>query len=484
MCDAFTISNSFSRLHPARTILPFSFIGAASKIIYTNSNIASEAHAFHTHSRSPKEKSHGDTTDTTRLYSSSSSSMDMDGGIPEDYPNLEIIQIALSAIRKACKISTYLQPTTVQSDISGITKKDASPVTIGDFAAQAIVLNLLERELNQKRGIRDNVFIAEEGSSNLSEDLSQEIMSVLKECGMDGMIENVEELSKSIDLGQTYKPNGELLDSIFERFEKDATGSPMKVWCLDPIDGTRGFLRGKREGGQYCIALALIEDGVPIVGLLGCPNLPTSRDDENYEWSSDETEENNASSRGCIFVASKGGGCYQLPLYPSSTDGTGHDADASTIGASKVHVTANDGSGGVALNQARFCVGVEQYGDPEGKVSAIANKIHGKLDDDGDILFTRRMDSQVKYGVLARGGAEIMTRLPKKSYVEWIWDHAAGRIVIEEAGGNQVDTNGNLVDYGRGAKMDKNVDGLLVSSGGIFSKALLDAYTEQESERN
>ena len=45
-----------------------------------------------------------------------------------------------------------------------------------------------------------------------------------------------------------------------------------RYWVLDPIDGTKGFLRK----GQYAIALALIERGEIILGLLACPNLPAS----------------------------------------------------------------------------------------------------------------------------------------------------------------------------------------------------------------
>ena len=37
----------------------------------------------------------------------------------------------------------------------------------------------------------------------------------------------------------------------------------------DPIDGTKGFLRGD----QYAVALALVVNGDVKVGLLGCPNL-------------------------------------------------------------------------------------------------------------------------------------------------------------------------------------------------------------------
>ena len=45
--------------------------------------------------------------------------------------------------------------------------------------------------------------------------------------------------------------------------------SDSTYWCLDPIDGTRGFLRGD----HYAIALALISDGIIKTSFLGCPNL-------------------------------------------------------------------------------------------------------------------------------------------------------------------------------------------------------------------
>ena len=42
-----------------------------------------------------------------------------------------------------------------------------------------------------------------------------------------------------------------------------------RFWTLDPIDGTKGFLRGE----QYAVALALIEGGEVVVAALACPNL-------------------------------------------------------------------------------------------------------------------------------------------------------------------------------------------------------------------
>jgi len=500
--------------------------GTLFTLLATSVASASRHHPSHHHQHAAAAFTTKTTTATatarSRCRSSllCSSSQSHGHGLPKDYPNLNLITDSLSAIRKAAKITTYLQPTTSTSAISGITKTDTSPVTIGDFAAQAIILHLLadidkDKESQSELGDGDsngdsnghsNVFVAEESSKNLNQELSMEILKVFEQVGLQGFIANEEELKKSIDLGQTYHASsGELLDSVQKKVQmqsdsasasanfnaSSSSSSKLRVWCLDPIDGTRGFLRGKRDGGQYCIALALIEDGEPIMGILACPNLPADKNDENYAWGEDEGEDEHehgldgemGKKRGCIFVASRGGGCFQLPLYAPSGD------DSDTMGAERVNVTKNNnnnnnGEGQFPLEEARFCVGVEKYGDPEGKVTAIAKKIHGRLDDDGEILFTRRMDSQVKYGVVARGGSEFITRLPKKEYHEWIWDHAAGRIVIEEAGGMQTDTEGALIDYGLGAKMDKDVDGILISAGGIFHEALLDAYREQEEERS
>src|SRR5205809_560749 len=65
-----------------------------------------------------------------------------------------------------------------------------------------------------------------------------------------------------------------------------------RYWVLDPIDGTRGFLRDD----QYAVALALIEDGQVQWGFLCCPALPFGR------------------RRGALFVARRGGGTEALAL--------------------------------------------------------------------------------------------------------------------------------------------------------------------------
>ncbi|MGI4876127.1 MAG: inositol monophosphatase family protein [Janthinobacterium lividum] len=56
------------------------------------------------------------------------------------------------------------------------------------------------------------------------------------------------------------------------------------VWVVDPIDGTRDFLRG-RTG--WAVSVALIDDGEAVLGCLAAP------------------------ARGQLFVASRGGGAYR-----------------------------------------------------------------------------------------------------------------------------------------------------------------------------
>lgn len=377
--------------------------------------------------------------------------------LPDDFPRREDAVEAIKAVRKACMVTMKLQPNHSPAKdkdgaISTLTKEQAdnSPVTVGDFAAQAIVLGHLSQAFPTDR------FIAEESSGHLTANpgLLEEVLEAAKD-----HIASTEELCRCIDLGQSYNADGTI-----------EQGQTDRIWTCDPIDGTKGFIRGKLDGGQYAVCLAKLENGVPTIGVLGCPNLPCDVDSTDYEWAERETEDNNRKSRGCIFVASKGGGCYQLPLFP----------DGSIQGPLKA--TPNDGSS-TKVADARFCCGVESgFGDYKGQQARIAKILHGQsaCDDKGEIVNARRMDSQAKHGVLARGGAEIFVRLPKPGYVEWIWDHAAGFVVIEEAGGRLTDIDGQRINFSLGAKLSPSVRGIAATPGGVFHDRLLSAFKEQE----
>ena len=85
-----------------------------------------------------------------------------------------------------------------------------------------------------------------------------------------------------------------------------------------------------------------------------------------------------------------------------------------------------------------------------------------------------RMDSQAKYGAVAAGEAALYLRLPSPKYPDYrekIWDHAAGAIVVEEAGGKVTDMNGKPLDFYTAAKMNDN-RGVVVSNGIIHDDVM------------
>jgi HAL2 family 3'(2'),5'-bisphosphate nucleotidase len=316
---------------------------------------------------------------------------------------------------------------------STITKADASPVTIADFASQAVVLRHL------KSFFPNDIFLAEERSDTLT---PQATALIQQASGID----DEEVLKECIDLGQQFFSRTAEGD-CGEGHEPSTMATHSRFWCLDPIDGTKGFLRKE----QYCVALGLVEDGIPTIGILACPNLPPSSNGNN------EVRE----ETGTIFVARRGHGCYELPLIPAS-----RPPIQLTMGSSKrIHDAA----------RARFCVGVEQaFSDPVGRCKEMAKILHGSLDTDGEILHSSRMDSQAKWGVIARGDSEFYVRLPRSDHREWLWDVAPGVVVLEEVGGKVTDAAGKCLNFSQGARLNSN--GILGAATADLHSALLEAY--------
>jgi 3'(2'), 5'-bisphosphate nucleotidase len=138
-----------------------------------------------------------------------------------------------------------------------LSKDDKSPVTIGDFGAQALIIQAI------KGNFPTDEIVGEEEASSLRGDggLSSQIWDLIKD------VKVGDPESDSI-LGGLLPSESTMLDLIDQG--NSAGGARGRIWALDPIDGTKGFLRG----GQYAICQALLVDGDVKVGVLGCPNLP------------------------------------------------------------------------------------------------------------------------------------------------------------------------------------------------------------------
>ncbi|MER3434623.1 MAG: 3'(2'),5'-bisphosphate nucleotidase [Leptolyngbya sp. ERB_1_1] len=274
-------------------------------------------------------------------------------------------------------------------------KPDRSPVTIADFAAQAVICYQLNQAFPQ-----DSI-VAEEAATLLRASPPQlakvtEVVQTLIPAA------TPQQVTAWIDLGQ-----GE----VGERF-----------WTFDPIDGTKGFLRGD----QYAIAIALIESGEVKVGVMACP----------------------AFEEGCLFAAIRGQGTQRISLKTAQSEA--------------IKVLKSPSSPWYRLAES-----VEtSHGDPA-RQRSIAQAV-------GLTAPTLQMDSQAKYGALASGQAALYLRLPwvqNSHYQENIWDHAAGAIVVEEAGGRVSDMNGKPLNFSIGAQLIENC-GIVASNGEIHDAVL------------
>jgi HAL2 family 3'(2'),5'-bisphosphate nucleotidase len=217
----------------------------------------------------------------------------------------------------------------------------------------------------------------------------------------------------------------------------DGAGPTGRHWTVDPVDGTKGFLRG----GQYAVALALIEDGQVLLGLLGCPNLAVDASDA-------------AAGTGCLFVAERGGGAWQLPL-----DDAGEVSEGGQAAERRIQV-----SGATDVRIARWAESVEPGHSSQSEAAEVARLL-------GIASEPIRVDSQVKYGLVARGDASIYLRLPIGGYVENIWDHAAGSLLVSEAGGVVTDIDGRELDFRTGRKLSRN-RGILATAPALHDEVL------------
>ncbi|KAI3832954.1 hypothetical protein MKW98_025838 [Papaver atlanticum] len=368
-------------------------------------------------------------------------------GIKSDDKYSKELDVAVRVVQMACSLCQRVQESLVSKRNEQVkSKDDNSPVTVADWSVQATVSWVLYECFG-----RENLsIIAEEDVEALSRadavGLLESVVKAVNEC-----------LAEAPKYG-LKGPNRSLFTSeVLEAISRcnSSGASRGRHWVLDPVDGTLGFVRGD----QYAVALAMIEDGEVVIGVLGCPNYPMKKEWLKYhhrdyqEMSKLSPSSSESWNKGCVMYAKRGSGkAWMQPLVHQTENLVWPNS------AREIRVSAIDDP---AL--ATFCEPVEKANSSHSFTAGLAQSV-------GLRTQPLRVYSMVKYAAIARGDAEIFMKFARAGYKEKIWDHAAGVVIIQEAGGMVTDAGGRPLDFSKGVFLEGLDRGIIACSG----TALLD----------
>jgi 3'(2'), 5'-bisphosphate nucleotidase len=313
-------------------------------------------------------------------------------------------EFALHAVRQAALLARHIQDELAPP---ALLKDDRSPVTVADFAIQAVLSHGLAQAFPA------DPLVAEEASAALQ-----------TPTGAFTLAQVASYVSRLIPEAAPQ--------AVCAWIDRGQAEPGARFWTCDPIDGTKGFLRG----GQYAVALALVEAGQVQLGVLGCPRL-------------DNLSSPGSEASGALLIAVRGQGAWVAALDEPGT--------LAPLSVSDCH-------------EARLSRLVRSFAAEHTNVTLV-DRLAGELGTDAPPL---RVDSQVKYALLAAGKAELLLRvLPAGNplYHDKIWDVAAGSLIVQEAGGLVTDLDGQALDFSAGRTLARN-RGILASNRLLHPAAL------------
>jgi 3'(2'), 5'-bisphosphate nucleotidase len=288
----------------------------------------------------------------------------------------------------------------IQSELVNPAEKDGrEPVTIADYASQALIGHALSENFP------DDTVIAEERSEEfmlLLDDRQRALVQRFVTDAIGGYVFE-EQICAWLDFGKA--------------------SDTRRTWMIDPIDGTKGFVGGR----HYCVAIGLLDAGELMLGVLASPGFYSDADDPPPE-------------PGLLAYARRGAGAYVEALYGGPRE---------PVQVSRV----------TDPREATLLTSFESAHMDSAFIDAVAHKLNR-----GDDAPRRQLDSQDKYAMVAVGKGDLYLRVtPDPSYHEKVWDHAAGYMIVTEAGGRVTDLDGKPLDFSQGSRLSEN-HGLVVSN--------------------
>nr|XP_043624200.1 putative PAP-specific phosphatase, mitochondrial [Erigeron canadensis] len=344
------------------------------------------------------------------------------------------LRAAVDAVDRACRLCVDVKRSLFTSDGKILEKIDQTPVTIADFGVQALI------SLELGKQFPSIPLVAEEDSAFLrSNNLIESVVKVVTEKVSSGdKALTQDDVLEAIDRGGTFGPN------------------PATYWVLDPIDGTRGFVKGNEA--LYVVGLSLVVEGQIVLGVMGCPDWRA--DESNNLTSKVKNYEKDIFGSGIIMVAHIGCGTWSKGL--------------SELQKSNWYRCSVDGY--TEVHDGRFCISESQTWDSLPLSSLFGSTTNAdNIKDNEVLLLPTCCGSLCKYLMVASGRASVFIQRARAERVIKVWDHAVGVICVQEAGGKVTDWNGDQLDLAADQDERKALfppGGILVSNCNLHKEIL------------
>ena len=201
-------------------------------------------------------------------------------------------------------------------------------------------------------------------------------------------------------------------DAVLSEEEKDDPLQRLtkkRVWIVDPIDGTAGFVQ---KDGDFAVQIGLAEDGDPVVGIVYLPDFDV------------------------MYYAAKGVGGFVT-----------RDGQKAKLGVSRKD----------RFTQMRLAVTRHHW----------SNRMNRVIKEFGFKNLCRRGSVGLKIGLIAEAKCDIYIHLSPRTK---LWDTCAPQIILEEAGGELTDIFGSRMRYD--IEDLQNHNGIVASNGTSHEEAI------------
>lgn len=379
----------------------------------------------------------------------------------------QAVEVSLKAVACGAFLAALLQDLIARDSEQQLTKPDKSPVTTADICVQAVIVDVLRSCIPTKQ-VR---ILAEEELDTLPATILHSVVDKLNSFLPLSLLHMLVDHPRAASLVPQRPTNtSELsnewtIESILSSFNETrlnaASSNCGGVVCdnhdngwwqhvyfiIDPIDGTKGFIRQ----AQFAVGLGIVDaaTGDILGSIIACPKLEHSFEPNTLSHSTQFDRK--PQGTGSLFYAVRGEGARYVELLSLDTPRLLQLNQAPT-----------------PVESVTFLASAERsHSNVDYPLYCFAEMCPNSHATQPTIL---RLDSMAKYCMLARGDGDVLLRFPNPEYHEKVWDILPGLLVLEEeAGGRVSHADGSTITHTPGEVSLTNTSGIVATSHGGFS---------------